>query len=91
MVGKAQITLWVLVLVSASAGAAERHYWGSGKDFGKGWTVDDKGNIHGTGKNFGKGYKADRNGNLYGTGKNFGERWTVSPQGNKGGKPPFPR
>ena len=91
MVGKAQISLLVLALVSASTMAAEKRYWGAGKDFGKGWTVDDKGNVYGTGKNFGKGYKIDKNGNVYGTMKNFGEHWTVSPQGGKGKNPAYPR
>lgn len=80
------ITLWAVQSVSA-----DTKYWGSGKDFGKGWAVDDRGNVRGMGKEFGKGYRADRNGNLFGTGKSWGERWTVSPQEAKGNKPPYPR
>lgn len=75
--------LVALVLASLQAEAAER-YWGSGKNFGKGWSVEDKGNVRGMGKEFGKGYQASPNGTLNGTGKSFGERWTPSKQGQKG-------
>lgn len=73
--------LALILIVIAPGSMADQKYWGGGKDFGKGWTVDDRGNIRGTGKNFGKGYQTDKSGTLYGTGKSFGERWTPSKQG----------